>query len=356
MKALLCYLAMTAAASAEVALVRTPHEGLQPQAAVDKAGRIHVVYFKGPARAGDLFYVWKDARGEFSQPSRVNSNATNAIAVGTIRGAQMTLGKNGRVHVAWNSADLRQMLYTRLNDAGTAFEPERNLLTWTGGLDGGGSVAADETGNVYVTWHGSAPDNNQGEAGRAVFVAQSHDDGKTFRKEAHANPVATGACGCCGMKAMANGREVHVLYRAATKITGRDMTLLISTNRGQDFQQRVVSKWNLASCPMSSAALLGGELAAWEMDRQVGFARVRDFAVTTPPGSGKRKHPSLAQNASGTVLLAWAENTGWQKGGSLAWQLFKDGKPIGDQRQAEGVPVWSMPAAVAVGEKFYIIY
>lgn len=107
---------------------------------------------------------------------------------------------------------------------------------------------------------------------------------------------------------------------------------------------------------MSSAALLGGELAAWEMDRQVGFARVRDFAVTTPPGSGKRKHPSLAQNASGTVLLAWAENTGWQKGGSLAWQLFKDGKPIGDQRQAEGVPVWSMPAAVAVGEKFYIIY
>jgi len=36
------------------------------------------------------------------------------------------------------------MLYTRLNDAGTAFEAERDLITVARGLDGGGSVAADE--------------------------------------------------------------------------------------------------------------------------------------------------------------------------------------------------------------------
>jgi DNA-binding beta-propeller fold protein YncE len=42
------------------------------------------------------------------------------------------------------------MLYARLDDAGTAFEPQRNLIQVAAGLDGGGSVAADQAGNVYV--------------------------------------------------------------------------------------------------------------------------------------------------------------------------------------------------------------
>ena len=45
------------------------------------------------------------------------------------------------------------MLYSRLNDPGTAFEPQRNLLHETGGLDGGGTLAADGAGNVWVAWH-----------------------------------------------------------------------------------------------------------------------------------------------------------------------------------------------------------
>ena len=35
------------------------------------------------------------------------------------------------------------MLFARLDDDGTAFETQRNLMTYTQGLDGGGSVAAD---------------------------------------------------------------------------------------------------------------------------------------------------------------------------------------------------------------------
>jgi hypothetical protein len=40
------------------------------------------------------------------------------------------------------------MLYTRLNDSGQAFEPQRNVLLFAEGLDGGGSVAANNLGNV----------------------------------------------------------------------------------------------------------------------------------------------------------------------------------------------------------------
>ena len=351
MRALLILALSLSGASAEVTLLQTPDGGIQPQAAVDKSGRVHLVYFKGQPRAGDLFYARKDPNGaEFSAPVRVNSKPASAIAVGTIRGAQIAIGKNDRIHVAWNSADGKEMFYTRLNN--DVFEPQRNVMSWTGGLDGGGSVAADEGGNVYVTWHGSAPDNKRGEAGRAVFVAKSQDEGKTFMKEVRANKSETGACGCCGMKALSDSGGVYMLYRAATKVTNRDMILLAS-----DGAERTVSKWNVGSCPMSSAAMingLNGVIFAWEMEKQIAFASGNE--VVSPSGSGKRKHPSLAQDSSGNILLAWAENTGWERGGSLAWQLFKDNKPLGEIQRKDGVAVWSMPAAIASGNQFYIIY
>lgn len=33
------------------------------------------------------------------------------------------------------------MLYSRMNDAGTGFGPERSVMTHTFGLDGGGNIA-----------------------------------------------------------------------------------------------------------------------------------------------------------------------------------------------------------------------
>src|SRR5687768_3258826 len=67
MRALLSLALAATTAGAEVTVIRTPNGGIQPQAAADQAGRIHLVYFKGPARAGDLFYVHKDGKAsEFS--------------------------------------------------------------------------------------------------------------------------------------------------------------------------------------------------------------------------------------------------------------------------------------------------
>ena len=95
MRALVLFAFALGAAAAEVTLLRTPNGGIQPQAAVDEAGRIHLVYFNGAPRGGDLFYV-RGQTNEFSQPIRVNSKPGSAIAAGTIRGAQLALGKKGR--------------------------------------------------------------------------------------------------------------------------------------------------------------------------------------------------------------------------------------------------------------------
>ena len=128
---------------------------------MDEAGTIHLLYYLRSASHGDLFYVKSSDSGvTWSAPLLVNSEAGTAIAAGTIRGGQIAVGKNGRVHVAWNGSSKAEpqaepkqtgrapMLYSRLNDARTAFEPERNLITRTFNLDGGGAVAADSRGNV----------------------------------------------------------------------------------------------------------------------------------------------------------------------------------------------------------------
>jgi len=131
------------------------------------------------------------------------------------------------------------MLYTRLNDPGTAFEPQRNVMQFAVGLDGGASVAADNFSNVYVVWHAN-PENN-GEAHRRVWMARSGDDGKTFAREVAVDPEMKqgveeeprGACGCCGMRAFADERAaLYILYRAATEQIHRDMVLLVSRDRG----------------------------------------------------------------------------------------------------------------------------
>jgi hypothetical protein len=361
-----------------VAVIATPDGGIQPQAVVDDAGVVHLVYFKGDPAHGDLFYVRsKPGTIKFSQPIRVNSQPGSAVAIGTIRGGQLALGRKGRVHVAWNGTDKAlppnpikgvPMLYARLNDDGSEFEPQRNLMHRTFYLDGGGSIGADKEGNVYVAWHATSPDATPGEAGRRLWVARSRDEGATFAHEEPALETATGACACCGTRALVDRRgTLYVLYRAAKRGVERDMMLATSGDRGAHFQAASLQPWPVSTCPMSSESLFetsSGVLAAWETQGQIAYARVDPQSLAaarpiSPPGGGNRKHPALAVNADGETLVAWAEDTGWQRGGSLAWRIFdRSGRATRAMgRVSDGIPVWSLPAVVALPDgRFLIIH
>ena len=364
-----------------VSVRRVPNGGIQPQIAVESNGAIHMIYFSGDPKNGDLFYIRSTTAGEFfSRPLRVNSQAGSVIAVGTIRGGQIAVGGNGRVHVAWNGSNTARpqgpinpeagtpgnpMLYTRLNDQRTAFEPQRNLMLHTFGLDGGGTVAADTAGNVYVAWHGKGSGAAEGEAGRQVWLAESQDSGKTFAAELPAWNNATGACGCCGMAMFARSDSTLLsLYRSATDNVHRDIYLLASQDRGQSFQGSMVHPWEINACPMSSMSFAetgGTTLAAWETGGQVFYGKVSGAAVTKPiaaPGEGKgRKHPRLATNARGKTILLWTEGTGWQRGGSLAWQVLdRNGSPIGTRGSAPGVPAWSFGAVTVRQDGNFLVF
>jgi hypothetical protein len=255
--ALLVGAAGSAHADSKVTVLKTPNGSIQPQAVVDAKGTLHLIYFKGDDSAGDIFYVRREAgKDRFSAPIRVNSQAGSAVAIGTIRGGQIALGKGGRIHVVWNGSSTAQprsqgqytspLLYARLGEAGTAFEEQRNLMRVTTTLDGGGTVAADQSGNVYVAWHGIKVGSPLGEENRKVWLAISPDEGKTFGEESQVNAKPTGACACCSMHAFADSKgSVYLLYRSSKD--SRDIYLLASQDPRKGFEGVLVHPWKIAT-------------------------------------------------------------------------------------------------------------
>lgn len=351
------------AATPRIDLLRTPHNGIQPQVALDRNGVLHLIYFEGDASGGEIEYVKREPGKDFSRAIRVNSKPASAVAVGTVRGPQMALGRNGRVYVVWLGPQARSgdpaasmpVFFSRLNDSGTAFEPQRNLMQYTTTTDGGLSVAADVRGSVYAVWH--AAGERPGEEHRRVYLAHSADDGKHFSREVAISPAELGACGCCGMRAFVDeSGTLYILYRAAAESVHRDMTLLISKDHGSTFRSEDVAPWNLNACPMSTAYLSEGGhrvLAAWETAGEVYFDQIDPISlklsppIAAPGTDNNRKHPAVAAT-SNRQLLVWTEGTGWSKGGSLAWQLYDNsGTPIGSSGHAPGVPAWGLPSVFA---------
>lgn len=358
-----------------VQVERLPSGGVQPQALAAADGTVHLVWFSGAPAAGNLLYARRGPTdATFSAPLRVNSQDGAAVAMGTIRGAHLALGRGDRVHVAWNGSTAAApkgpdngagMLYTRLNDERSAFEPQRQLIQRAGGLDGGGSLAADAAGRVWVVWHASAgaPD----ESGRAVYLCESSDDGATFAREQRATDAPTGACGCCGLRAGldAQGR-LQVLFRGASADGQRDQYLLTRAAGQQRFSGRLLDPWPSKTCPMSTSALAAvGEtlVLAWETKGRIRSARVNaagkiGTVQDVSAAQAGAKHPTLAARNDGTVLVAWTNGTGWNKGGTVAWQCFdRTGKPLGSAGRAPDLPVWGLVAAVPrLDGSFLVIY
>lgn len=371
--ALLLFLPRTGRpADGSIELIRVPAGGLQPQSLVSTDGTLHLLFLRGEQDAADVWYARRPkGAAVFTEPVRVNSVAGSAIAVGTIRGVQFALDPTGSPFVVWNGSGKSDrhsgapLWFTRAR-VGGGFEPERDVIRTTAHLDGGGSVALGRPGQVFAVWHSAPPDTN-GETNRAVFLSVSEDTGANFGPEVRIDRPGDGVCACCGLRAL--GRSdgtLAVLYRSASEGGDfRDMTLLLRPADGGETRRIVLDRWSLRSCPMSSFALTwaGGDLlAAWETRDDVRLASIHVATgvltrLDPPPGTGRRKHPALAIGDRGDFLLAWLEDTGWNRGGSVAWQHY-DAKfrPTSIQGRREGVPVWGLASAFAADGRFGLVY
>ncbi|HWW01136.1 MAG TPA: hypothetical protein VNZ64_15680 [Candidatus Acidoferrum sp.] len=374
------WLISSAGAADAVRVMRTPDSGLQPQSVEDDQGVVHLVYLKGDPKACDVCYARREPGDtKFTRQMQVSSEPGSSVALGTVRGAQLAMGPKGRVHVVWNGSQHASgngvrgapMLYARVDDSGNRFEPQRNLMTSTMDLDGGGSVAADGRGNVWVVWHARERGGADGEEHRGVFVAHSSDEGKTFIPERQVNASGSGACGCCGLKAFADAEgRLAVLYRSADGTGNRDSVLLLSEKGAASFQSRILGRWHISTCPMSTPALGEGPghtlLAMWETQGQV-YRRafepgpLSSGSATLPAEGDKsdRKHPAFALSRpdGARLLVAWVEGSGWAKGGQLGWECVESSTGAKTRGRGTEVPAWSLPAVVPEADGgFTILY
>jgi hypothetical protein len=117
---------------------------------------------------------------------------------------------------------------------------------------------------------------------------------------------------------------------------------------------------------MSSEAFAEGPrgvYAAWDNEGQVYFSHLEslrganDPVIAAPGKSGNRRHPGLAFNKKGEMILVWTEGTGWQRGGSLHWQVYdKNFTPRDAGRRPGAIPVWGLPAVVAEADGRFTIF
>ena len=179
MRTLLILLLLTGrpAAATELNLERVPENGLQPQVATQTDGTVHLVYLTGQPNGADIRYTRRtDADRNWQTPVTVNSIHHSAVATGTVRGAQIAVGKDGHVHIVWNGAaqdgdHARAPLYYTRKVNGK-FEAQRVMNEGTLHLDGGASIAANRDGGVSIVWH-AAPPNGKSEADRRIFLCLS---------------------------------------------------------------------------------------------------------------------------------------------------------------------------------------
>ena len=359
-------LLMACCFGADVQLERVPEDGVQPQIVTASNGTLHLVYLKPSGRSYDLRHTTKKrGASSWETPSTVNSTPDTAVAMGTIRGAQIAVGNDDSLHIVWNGPGGKNqpapLLYTRSLDHGITFEKQRDLRADTQALDGGASVAASMKGEVFIVWHGAPTNATPGEINRRVFILKSADNGKTFAAPKIVNADDPGVCACCSLKAFVTPTgELLTLYRAARSVNQRDIVLMTSRDGGATFQHRDIGPWAINACPMSSASVINAgskSRAAWEAEGKV-FTSLLDYASKAIAVSNdKARHPALAINAKGETLVTWSIGTGWQKGSQLGWLVLDaSGKPTSARGTQPGVPVWGFSAAYADGEKFVILY
>lgn len=370
-------LALGAAISsaAEVAIMATPDQGLQPRLVTDAEGGIHLLYFKKRlnrpgAREGSLFYSQYDHQtGRFGLPVRVSSQAFNVQSYAIAR-ASLAIDGSGRAHVMWYLPRSSVYYYTRSNPERTAFEEQRSMVSeFAIGLDASGDVAAHGE-QVAVIW---AAGDLSNEAQRATYGRFSHDGGASFGRETLISNPDLGACACCSLAAdYRDESQLLVAYRSAIAGVGRHMQLL--TVDGVDHAptgshygpMHELQQWEASFCPLSTNDIStdpqGADWLVFETEARImlmGLPAQDPVAVAEPFMATRQKHPAVAINTEGETLVVWGEAISHTRGGRLNMLLLQGGEPVPEFSFRDEIQIgdFSFPAAAALPDgNFLVLY
>ena len=212
-------------------VIATPDGGIERQVVADENGILHLIYFKGDPAGGDLFYARsKPGTIDFSKPIRVNSQPGSAVAIGTIRGGQLALGRGGLVHVAWNGSQRAAppnpikgtpMLYTRLDRDQRAFEPQRNLMHGLSTSMAAAQSAPTERETSTLSGTRLAPMRRKARQAAGSGLPDRATMVRLSPKRSPHSKVRRGVCLLRYQGLVDRRGTLHVLYRAATQCRAR---------------------------------------------------------------------------------------------------------------------------------------
>lgn len=309
----------------KVTLLPVPDHGRAVAARTDAEGTIHLLYNSAD---GPQYVKSTDNGKTFSTAIPVVDEKSRKPKL-VFEGADMVVGKGGRVHVAMSTNAWQLKLpveewacyYANLDPGAKAFSRVRNLNRKP---SEGYSLAADDKGNVAACWLSGK-----------LYANVSHDNGNTFADYVEINS-AYDPCDCCTTSAVfgADGK-LAVLYREETH-DERDMYLVLWDQlRGELTRPRISSTlWKIDSCPMTYYSVQrdkDGYVAAWPTKGEIYLARLDSKGKLLPPG--EIKTPGRAGHRTGILALSAPDGSSlvaWKKDDKLGWQLYDaKGQPSG---------------------------
>ncbi len=369
-------LGMVGQAAAEVLLMPTPDQGVQPRLVQDGGGNIHLLYFKKrintpAAREGHLYYAqYNPASGRFGSAVRVSSQAFNMMTFALARAA-MAVGGDGRVHVMWYLPSESAFYYSRSDTDRIRFETQQSMVSeFVEGIDAGGDVAAFGD-QVAIVW-GAGDLSHEDE--RSMYARFSSDNGASFGEEVMIANPELGACACCSLAVAFDSENLaYLAYRSAIDGIGRHMQLVSVTGfHGESVSTdylplQPLQEWEASFCPLSTndMELNVGEknLVVFETESRIVVMDINKpesaLQVAEPFTETRQRNPAVAIDQQGAYLVVWGEAISNSRGGRLNMRLFDaDGEPA-NYRLAEEIQIrdYSFPAAASLPNgDFLVLY
>jgi hypothetical protein len=347
----------------EVTTIRIPKNGYAPQCSVDDWNQLHLIYATGDPRKATIHYL---DSSDFAQTLEGGQIITeSAVVLGGVRNPQLAVGELRCPHFAWMVSP-KEFLYTNLTQTNHLNTPS-NMIASHPGIDGGAAITLSPDHTFYAAWHAPEDPKDNRESSRKIWVARSKTGrGENFDIITTGNAPSRGVCACCALSAFATNHNLYVLYRCATDQIHRDIRLLTFDDDLNCIEDQTLCEMTANKCIMSTSSFATSKdriYAAYESDTNVFLHRLHSPSVNNdhltaaaPQTGNNRKHPALSINHQGIILLAWTENTSFNKPGSIAWQLFTpDLEPLGDIHSAPNLPANSHPATFAKPDGSFII-
>jgi hypothetical protein len=227
----------------------------QPQAAIDPAGRIHVVFGSGDS----IFHCQSAAGATFDSPTRIPTQGK--LSLGMRRGPRVAATADAVVMTAIlgerGGGRDGDVLAWRSSDGGKSWDGPARVNDVPGAArEGLHALAAARDGRLYSVWL----DLRNGKT--EIFGSGSTDGGLTWsqNKRVYRSPSGS-VCECCHPSVAFDPEgTLHVMWRNSFD-GNRDMYLATSRDNGATFgkaRKLGAGAWPLDACPMDGGALAVG--------------------------------------------------------------------------------------------------